>query len=118
MAIKIEKVESDTVADVMGTLSLIHRGNFMINCGRKMQELTDAIKETGKKGRIVISLDVAPSGLKHGRVSTVEIRPDVSIVKPKHDQGKVTFFVTEDNKLVREDPSQAEMDFGPEGAQA
>lgn len=109
---KTEKMADEKVADVMGTLAVIHRGNFMIECGRKMQELTDAIRDTGKKGTFLIRLDVAPSGLKHGRLSTVEIRPDVSIQKPKHDQAKVTFFVTEDNKLVREDPGQMDMDFG------
>ena len=96
----------DRVADVVQTLVVLNRGNFIIECGRELQELTDAIVETAKPGEIIIKLQVTPSGFKDGRVSEFEVRPDVAIKKPKHDQGKSIFFVTPDNKLVREDPNQ------------
>lgn len=100
----------DRQADIISTLVVLNRGNFVIECGRELQELTDAIVDTGKKGELVIKLAVNPCGLKDGRVNQFEIRPDISINKPKHDQGKSIFFVTSDNKLVRDDPNQMEFE--------
>jgi hypothetical protein len=108
----VERVKNgQEVADIISTIVVLNRGNFVIECGRELQELTDAIVDTGKKGALVIKLEVTPSGLKEGRVNQFEIRPDVSINKPKHDQGKSIFFVTQDNKLVREDPNQMQMEY-------
>lgn len=102
------------VADIISTLVVLNRGNFVIECGRELQELTDAIVDTGKGGGITIKLKVTPSGLKAGRVNQFEIRPEIAIDKPRHDQGKSIFFVTPDNKLVREDPNQMEMEYEKE----
>ncbi len=98
-------------ADIIGTLVVMNRGNFVIECGRELQELTDAIIDTGGKGSLVIKLEVTPSALKDGRISQVDISPSIDIKKPKHDQGKSIFFVTADNKLVRDDPNQENLEF-------
>lgn len=102
--------QPQNVADIIGTLVVLSRGNFVIDAGRELHELTEAIKDTGKKGVLTIKLEVTPSGLRKGVVNQVEIRPDISISKPKPDQGKSIFFITEDHKLTREDPDQMEMD--------
>jgi hypothetical protein len=101
----------EAVANIIETLIVMNRGNFIIECGREMQELTDAIIDTGGKGSLVIKLEVTPSGLKDGRISQVDISPSIDIKKPKHDQGKSIFFVTADNKLVRDDPDQENFEF-------
>lgn len=101
----------EAVANIIETLIVMNRGNFVIECGREMQELTDSIIDTGGKGSLVIKLEVTPSGLKDGRISQVDISPSIDIKKPKHDQGKSIFFVTSDNKLVRDDPSQEQFEF-------
>ena len=106
---KEQKPES--VANIIETLIVMNRGNFVIECGREMQELTDAIIDTGGKGSLVIKLEVTPSALKDGRISQVDISPSIDIKKPKHDQGKSIFFVTADNKLVRDDPNQENLEF-------
>ncbi len=104
-------VERSEVADIIQTLVVMSRGKFVVEAGVEFQALADAIVDTGKKGSITIKLEVTPSGLKNGRVNQFEIRPDVSIQKPKHDAGKSIFFVTEDNRLVRDDPDQMDMQF-------
>lgn len=103
------ELQDSEVNDIIQTLVVMDRGKFVIDCGRELYELTEAIKDTGKKGSLVIKLEVTPSGLKDGRVNQVEIRPDVSISKPKHDAKKAIFFVTEDSHLVRDDPDQMDM---------
>jgi hypothetical protein len=106
--------EAARVNDIISTLIVMSRGNFVIDAGRELFELTEAIKDTGKKGKLVITLEVTPSGLRKGVVNQCEIRPDVTIQKPKPDQGKSIFFITDDNHLVREDPAQMEMELETE----
>ncbi len=95
-------------ADIIATLVVLNRGNFVIDCGREFQELTDAIIETNKAGELTIKLKVVPSGWKKGtgRANQVDVAPEISIKKPHHDQSKSIFFVTDDNRLTRDDPDQ------------
>lgn len=100
----------DQVADIVSTLVVLNRGNFIIDAGRELKELTDAIKQTNAKGKITITLDLTPSGWKEdGRCNQVDIKPKIGLTKPKPEQGKSIFFLTEDNKLVRDDPDQEKM---------
>lgn len=103
--------QEERVADIIGTLVVLNRGNFVIDCGREFQELTDAIIETNKEGTLTIALKVRPSGWKKGtgRANQVDVSPEIAIKKPRHDQAKSIFFVTEDNKLTRDDPDQEKM---------
>jgi len=50
--VMVDKNEQSKVADIIGTLVVMNRGNFVIECGRELQELTEAIKDTGKKGAL------------------------------------------------------------------
>lgn len=96
-------------ADIIGTLAELDRGRFAIECGRELAELNAAVRNTAKKGSIIIRLEVEPGGLKDGRVHQVEVKPTVSIVRPKPDTKKTIFFLTETAQLVRDDPDQMEM---------
>ncbi len=100
---------ASTQADIVQTLCVLNKGRFIIEAGSQLQELTDAIVDTNKAGELTIKLKVSPSGWKHGRPNQFDFQPDVSIKKPRTDVGKTIFFVTQDNKLTREDPDQAEM---------
>lgn len=108
---EVEQRQDEKVADIIGTLVVLNRGNFVIDCGREFQELTDSIIDTNKAGELTIKLKVTPSGWKKGtgRANQVDVAPEISIKKPRHDQSKSIFFVTEDNKLTREDPDQDEL---------
>ncbi len=101
----------EKVADILQTIVVLDRGRFVIECGHELQELTDAIVETNKAGSLTITLKVSPSGWKKGtgKPNQFDFQPEVKISKPHHDAGKTIFFVTDDNKLTREDPDQAEM---------
>lgn len=96
-------------ADIISTLAELDRGRFAIECGRELLELNAAVRNTAKKGSIVIRLDVTPGGLKDGRVHQVEVKPSVSIVRPKNDTKSTIFFLTEQAQMVRDDPDQMEM---------
>lgn len=108
-----KKDQSDEVQDILGTLVVLNRGNFVVDAGREFQTLTDAIKAlSGKKGgSLTIKLDVIPSGWSEsdGRCNQVEIKAKISSTLPKKEQGKSIFFLTDTGKLTRDDPGQEEM---------
>lgn len=104
--------ELDKVTDIVGTLVNLNRGNFVIEAGRKLTELTEACARTRKKGVLTIKLEVLPTGINQrtGRVNQFELDPEVSIKKPELSQPSSIFFFTENGTLTRDDPDQMEMD--------
>lgn len=111
-----ERVNQSEVADILGTLAELDRGNFAINCGRKWQELNRAIMDVRGKGTLTIKLKVTPAGFSKetGQVNQFEIQPEIHIDKPEHPLRKSLFFVTEDAKLTRDDPDQSDFEFESE----
>lgn len=103
--------ENDKVADIINTLVVVNRGNFVIECGRELQELTESVQaQRTKPGKITITLEMIPSAWREdGTCYQVDLKPQVSITKPKKEHGKTLLFVTEDHKLTREDTSQEEL---------
>jgi hypothetical protein len=100
------------VGDIVGTLGDINRGNFLIEAGRKLTELTEACVRTRGKGKIVITLNLSPAGVSEasGRVNQFTISPKVEIRKPELKQPAAIFFCTENDMLTRDDPDQMEME--------
>ena len=106
----VKAKQDENVADIISTLVVLNRGNFVIEAGRELAELTEAITQTNAKGKLVITLEISPSGWKDdGRCNQVDLKPKITIDKPKKEQGKSIFFVTDDNKLTRDDPAQTDM---------
>lgn len=107
----MKQEENEKVADIISTLVVVNRGNFVIECGRELQELTEAVQgQRTKSGKIVITLEMVPSAWREdGSCYQVDLKPQVSITKPKKEHGKTLLFVTEDHKLTREDPGQEEL---------
>ena len=112
MAIKTEAQKSETrAADLIGTLVVLNRGNTMIDASRELQAIIDAIVDTNKPGELIIKLKIKPSGYdkRTMRTNLVEFDPEITAKIPRHDQGKSSFFLTDDNLLTREDPAQSKM---------
>ena len=107
---KEQKVKAHQTADILTVLAELNRGKFLIECGRQLQDCTDAVVRTGKKGKLSIVLDIEVAGLsKYGRVNQLDISPAVTLKEPQPSQGTSIFFVTEENHLTRMDPDQTEM---------
>jgi len=98
------------MADFLATLAEMNRGRFILECGSQLSQLCDAVINTSGKGKLTLTLEVAPSGIKDGRVNQVEIRPVIRIVRPEPNQGRSIFFIV-DGKLTRDDPDQMDIDY-------
>ena len=103
---KVEgKVDVAEAADILGTLAVLNRGNLIIDAGRDMLDVVNGIVATNKPGELTIKLKIKPSGWDKdtSRPIQVDIEPEISVKVPKHDQGKSIFFLTEENRLTRDE---------------
>ena len=70
-----------------------------------MQEVVNGIVNTNKPGELTIKLKIKPSGWDKdtGKPTQVDIEPEIATKVPKHDQGKSIFFITDENRLTRDE---------------
>ena len=90
-------------------LAQLGGGRTITDLAEKYPQLVEAVKRTGKKGALVLSLTIKPDG--KGEVETVEVHDETKLKLPERDRKPTTFYVTEKNTLQRSDPNQSEMDF-------
>ena len=97
--------------DLLAVLLEMQRGQTAALANRKFGELLDAVKETRKKGKLVITLDVTPSEFdtETNEVSRVTIDPEIKLTRPEKDLGRGIYFLTKEGDLSRQDPRQQEM---------
>jgi hypothetical protein len=76
--------------------------------GQLLQDLTEAyynvtaaVMETRKVGKIKLALTFTPTGK-----GTVNVDASYDAVEPEHDRPTTTFFVGKDYSLQRHDPAQ------------
>lgn len=81
------------------------------SAGRTHDELTEAlgevaaaVKETGKKGTITLTISVAP--FDKGMGAALVVTDAVKKVVPQHDRRKTVFYADESGNLTKDDPMQ------------
>ena len=70
----------------------------------EMAEVVNAVRTTGKAGRLTLELTVKPNGA-HG----VAITDKITAKRPRDDRGESLFFIDRDGGLHRNDPRQTEL---------
>lgn len=104
--------------DFVSVLAELKNGRALNDCSRKLTELTDAVTEHRKKGKLILELVIEPSGVDEDRrVTETRVMWNCRIARPESDTGSSTFFVTRDGRLTRNDPAQEEMFEGVETVQ-
>lgn len=86
-----------------------------LNSGATVHELDDALQKvlaavraTGKAGSVTLSLKVAPAAKNTSEVVMVQAQVKASVPEP--ERGMTIFYVTDDNRLARNDPRQQRLD--------
>lgn len=82
------------------------RGALHTELSDQLAELVHACLETGKKGKLALTISVAPIKDADG---TVSITDDVKLTAPKPDAKPSIFFTDEQGNLSRQDPRQVEL---------
>lgn len=90
---------------VTDTLRLLDGGAFMDECSEKLAEAVRAVEETGKAGKLTITLDLKKAGgaiAVAGKVTnkTPEVKPDETLM-----------WATVEGNLVLENPAQRKLKF-------
>lgn len=77
-------------------------GSLHNELSEAMQEVSAAVIQHRKKGKIVISIDVGP--MNNGTM--VVVTDEVKLTIPTADRGAAYFYLDADDNLRREDPNQ------------
>ena len=82
-------------------------GNLEGEATDALSDMVHACTETGKAGKLTITVNLKPIG---GKAGQVELAAEVSVKLPKPARGSTLMFATEDNNLQRENPKQQTLD--------
>lgn len=89
-------------------ISYLNRGALDSECSEALAELIKAVRDTGKKGSITLTLNC--SMLNTRDENALRISADVKTSIPKLDRAETIMFSTADGDLLRDDPKQVQMD--------
>lgn len=91
---------------VFSLFGIARGGHALDAADRELKDLIQAIKATGKKGKITLSLTITPDK-NDARIVTLD--PDYKIDKPRKKFASGHAFVADDFSLSRDDPAQLEL---------
>ena len=94
--------------DFAATMAEINRGRSLVELAEKLQELTEAVRMTGKGGQLTYTIKVKPA-TRGQDVEQVTVSDEVRLKKPEMGRGETLFFATEKNELVRDNPRQGNL---------
>ena len=93
-----------TFADTIRQLSSGRLDELLLD---SLREVTAAVHNTGKTGKLTLTLTVKPNEERR----SVVVSPDVKVAAPKPNAGDSLFFSSEDGDMTRTDPMQPELAF-------
>ena len=107
-------------ADFIEVLISMRSGRVAMECSEKLAAVVQAVRKTGKKGRLSLVIDINPSRISNddGQVKEVEVTHKVVTVEPENSAGTTIFYATKEGALTREDPDQMAMEFEEESKRA
>lgn len=88
------------MTDFSSVLSELGRGVVLDTLTDELAAVVLAVVESGKKGKIVLTVAVAPNG------ETVILSGEVKSTRPRSPAPNSLFFTSADGSLTRHDPKQ------------
>jgi hypothetical protein len=96
------------MVNVNGTLGMVRRGALVGEMAEALQALVRKVRETGRKGKMVVKVMVMPED-GEGKMVTLDGEVRLDLPQPKREP--TWAYTTRDGRLQRDDPQQEEMDF-------
>jgi len=90
------------------TLRQLDRGTLIEDLETELAEVVAAVRETGKAGKLKLTLTIKPAN--SGNVETLLVNTAVDTTKPTPERGVTLFYATDENELLREDPKQFKLE--------
>jgi len=85
----------------------IRRGAFIDEMADAIQQVVASVEETGKAGKVLVEISVAPASKGQG---AVKVADKITLKLPALPAGETIMFVTPDNNLVANDPRQSSLE--------
>ncbi|MGO3449543.1 hypothetical protein [Escherichia coli] len=89
-------------------LAYINKGTLDAELSEALAEVIKAVRETGKKGALTLTLNC--SMLNTRDENTMKVTPKVTRSIPELDRADTIMFATADGDLLRDDPAQTQLD--------
>lgn len=86
-------------------LQQFRRGEMLSACDQKLNELTQAIADTGTGGALTLKLN-----FKVNKAGQVELNPDISIKKPSRALGTGIYYPADTGRLSTRHPDQLDIE--------
>lgn len=86
----------------------LRNGSSLLELSEKLDSLVTAIRETGKAGKITLTLKLSPMG-DSTDIHQMLITEEIKVEKPEKGRAASLFFVRNDNVLSRNDERQPEL---------
>lgn len=94
---------SQSIADTLGQL----RGGYALHeAGKRLDECVRAVRATGKKGSITLTIDITPDRTDD---RIIRMQPTIKAKIPEKGFSEGIFFVAPDGRLTKEDPAQLDL---------
>ena len=90
---------------ITDTLRLLDEGAFLDRCSEQLAKLVRGVEETGKAGKLVISLEV-----KRGTKGAMLIRPESTVKVPETKLEPTMLWATPEGNLTLDNPKQQKLD--------
>jgi hypothetical protein len=93
-----------SVRPITDTLRLLQGGTFLDQCSEKLAEIVRGVDETGKAGKLTITLDVKKAG------GAVSVLAKVTDKTPEEAPDADLFWPTVEGNLSVQNPNQRNLD--------
>lgn len=93
--------------NALDTLGALRKGRFAEDLGTELGSVVDAVRTTGKAGKLTVELTVKP--LSAGDDVTLAVTDRITSRLPAPDVGQTILYATGDGALSRRDPRQGEI---------
>jgi hypothetical protein len=87
-------------------LGQLRRGRAMDDASAQLRDLVEAVRNTGKAGKLTLTLTVAPAS--KGDSDMLTVLDNCAAKQPELDRAASLFFATDGGGLQRNDPRQTE----------
>lgn len=102
---KIKAIEAQD--DIITNLSRLQEGQFFETIEYELATVLHAVRETGKKGTLGISITVEIT--KGGQNPQVVVKTKIAGKPPKPDDIGNAFFIADDDTLITKHPNQLDV---------
>ena len=89
------------------TILQLNNGAAVSELSAALAKVLAAVRESGKPGAITFTVTVKPAS--KGVTNVVMVEHQIKTKLPEPERGMTVFYLTEDNRLVRNDPRQQQL---------